>query len=179
MGACESVDVRFDRVLVIIGGLLCFAAMCLPLTRGWTPIRDDGGAWCWLWMLIPAMVLGGDGKRAKAFYIAIRFVLTAGSLIAMGGLVLLALAFEPAVLILLPVPLLVLIIGAWGAGGIARLVVVIAIGTLLISLFLLDQPGIGVAALVLGALLMLGGGMLWSTTVREQEDPLPVARVVE
>lgn len=185
--ATQESPSQSHRWLIVTGGLICFAAMWLPLFEtpllrsAFVPIEDEYGYACWLWLLIPVLGLARTGAASRSATVLTRAVLIAGGTVGTFAVVGLALAFEsPIALIFLPASLAVLVIGIVGR-GIARLIVLIAAATLIACAFLYDSPvRSGLAVLALGGFVLLIGGALWSRRdniiVRESvAAPLPRA----
>lgn len=146
--------------LIVAGGLICFAAMWLPLfdapfQRGsFVPMNDEYGYVCWLWLVIPW--LGFAGRCAT---VVTRVVLVAGGTVGAFVIVGLAVAFDflPA-LAFLPVPLAVLMSGVVGRSA-GWLSLLIGAATLVACAFLSsDTPRWGLDVLALGGLVLVIGG---------------------
>lgn len=168
------------RWLVIAGGLICLASMWLPLfgSRGhgdaFVPMNDEYGQISWLWLLIPACALPRTERGVRWMNVGMRSLLvlagSAGSiaLVVLGGYM----------LFLLPAPLAVVLVGALGR-GVARLIILIAITTLIACAFLYDQDaGLGLAVLALGSAILLIGAILWSRRPFQGEPMGPLPRAV-
>jgi hypothetical protein len=173
----NGVGAQRARRLVIAGGLLCFLAMWFPLfpthSGGqFVPIRDEFGAVCWAWLLVPALALGSSRRRAISVMV-MRVVFVLSGLTVGIALVAVALLTFPIVLVVvLPAPILVVVLGAWparspDAAG-ARFTLILAVGALLLCLGIArSEAEVGTAVLAGGALLMFGGGIPWAMAARE------------
>ena len=185
---------KLFRRLVIIGGLICFAAMWLPLVgsegpslesvsgrEAWVPIQDEYGSVCWAWLVVPALALGSDRRRA-ALAMFVRVVFVVGGVAGCLGAVVLSLVTYPVLLVIvLPPPLLLVIVGLWPSKstdrGASRLLCVIGLGGLVTACIFADGSGAGVPVLAVGAIVLLCGAVPWTIAARDrnQGEPLPRA----
>lgn len=161
------------RWLIVAGGLICFAAMWLPLfgqpghhTDDFVPMQDEYGYASWLWLLVPALVLPGTDAGTRLVNMSVRLVLVVAGSIGALALVVIAASLDSIALYFLPAPLAVLMIGAVGR-GVARLTLLIAVGTLVTCALLFNAfARYGLLVLALGGVVLLIGAALWSRRLR-------------
>ena len=166
------------RWLVVAGGLICLASMWLPLfgsgEDAFVPMNDEYGWLSWLWLLIPACALPRTERGVRWMNVGMRVLLIlAGSA---GAIALVVLGGYAVVLV--PAPLVVVLVGVLGR-GVARLIILIAITTLLACAFMYgDDAGLGLAVLAVGSAVLMIGAILWSRRPFQGEPMAPLPRAV-
>ncbi len=147
------------RWLIVVGGLVCFAAMWLPLFDDFVPMRDEYGLAFALCLLVPAFALPRTANGVRVMRAVARLLLIASGLVGSVGLVIIGQRGAIA-LMFLPAPLAVLVIG-WIGPRLARLTIMIALVTLFACLAFVEDAGVGLPVLAIGAVALLIGALLW------------------
>jgi len=161
-----------DRWWIVAGGVLCLAAMWMPLFNdafhggAFIPARDEYGVASWLWLLVPVAALPHTEAGRRVANGLTRAVIVLGGLVGIVALLIFAAWISPISLLFVPAPLAVVVLGAVGRGG-ARLSASIAIATLVACMLLCDAHArYGLAVLALGAVVLLIGAARWGHRLR-------------
>jgi hypothetical protein len=162
------------RICLVIGGLLCFALMCLPYSlahssvahqgepKEFYPITREYGALCLLWLFFPISAISQNPTWIKTSESLLRFAVLLSGIAGLGTLIVMAFQFgEPGALIfsLLPIMLTVAAYGCQRTAikAIAVLTVIGATFTCIPDVHNMNMSSTGAVIFIIGLLTILVG----------------------